>query len=90
MPLHFAAALTRTLETVQGHYARLFEREADLTDAHGNLVFTGVEDDPETLETLRAMGFGDAAACGRRHSRLASWPHPRHAFGRGRASFSPS
>ena len=55
----------------------------DLTDSHGNLVFTGVEDDPETLETLRAMGFGDAVACGGRDPRLASWPHPRHAFGAG-------
>jgi len=54
----FSADLTRTMETVQDHYARLFQREADLTDVHGNLVFTGVEDDPETLETLRAMGFG--------------------------------
>src|SRR6185312_16295688 len=48
-------ALTATLETVQGHYAHLFEREDELTDARGNLVFTGVEEDPETLGTLRAM-----------------------------------
>jgi glutamate-ammonia-ligase adenylyltransferase len=54
----FRAALTATLETVQGHYARLFQREAGLADTHGSLVFTGVEDDPETIETLRAMGFG--------------------------------
>ncbi|HEY8579260.1 MAG TPA: bifunctional [glutamine synthetase] adenylyltransferase/[glutamine synthetase]-adenylyl-L-tyrosine phosphorylase, partial [Beijerinckiaceae bacterium] len=27
----------------------------------GNLVFTGVSDDPETLETLRRMGFSDPA-----------------------------
>ena len=80
----FRAALTRSLETVQGHYARLFRaRSADLTDVQGSLVFTGVEDDPETLETLRAMGFGDAVACGRRHPRLASWPHPRHASAAG-------
>src|SRR6185437_4138443 len=54
----FSADLTRAMETVQHHYARLFQREADLADVRGNLVFTGVEDDPETLETLRAMGFG--------------------------------
>jgi [glutamine synthetase] adenylyltransferase / [glutamine synthetase]-adenylyl-L-tyrosine phosphorylase len=56
----FAAALLRELASVQGHYARLFEREAPL-GPHGNLVFTGVEDDPETLKTLEAMGFKDAA-----------------------------
>ena len=75
----FGAALRRQLETVQGHYARLFEREARLTATEGNLVFTGVEDDPETLGTLQAMGFRDAAHHLRRHPRLAPWPHPRHA-----------
>jgi len=38
----FGAALTGRLETVQGHYARLFEREQELTATEGNLVFTGV------------------------------------------------
>ena len=59
---------------MQGHYARLFEREADLTDSHGNLVFTGVEDDPETLETLRAMGFGDAVHVS---GAIRGWHHGR-------------
>ena len=31
-----------------------------LDAAKGNLVFTGVVDDPETLETLTRMGFRDA------------------------------
>ena len=44
------------LENVQGHYARLFESEPDLTSAQGNLVFTGVEEDPETLKTLARHG----------------------------------
>ena len=61
----FAAAggaeLTAQLETVQEHYARLFEREQELTASEGNLVFTGVEEDPGTLATLQAMGFRDAA-----------------------------
>ncbi|HVV66297.1 MAG TPA: bifunctional [glutamine synthetase] adenylyltransferase/[glutamine synthetase]-adenylyl-L-tyrosine phosphorylase [Rhizomicrobium sp.] len=70
----FAAELRRTLETVQGHYARLFEREAPLAAASGSLVFTGVEDDPETLETLTAMGFRDA-----RHvaHAIRGWHHGR-------------
>jgi glutamate-ammonia-ligase adenylyltransferase len=70
----FRAALTETLETVQGHYAHLFEREDELTDAHGNLVFTGVEDDPETLETLRAMGFADPAHVS---GAIRAWHHGR-------------
>ncbi|HVZ90526.1 MAG TPA: bifunctional [glutamine synthetase] adenylyltransferase/[glutamine synthetase]-adenylyl-L-tyrosine phosphorylase, partial [Rhizomicrobium sp.] len=70
----FAAELRSTLETVQGHYARLFEREAPLAGASGSLVFTGVEDDPETLETLTAMGFRDA-----RHvaHAIRGWHHGR-------------
>jgi glutamate-ammonia-ligase adenylyltransferase len=70
----FSDDLTRTMETVQHHYARLFQREADLADAHGNLVFTGVEDDPETLETLRAMGFGAASQVA---ATIRGWHHGR-------------
>ncbi len=55
----FSRALTRQLETVQGHYARLFDREDALSGTEGNLVFTGVDDDPDTLATLRRMGFRD-------------------------------
>jgi [glutamine synthetase] adenylyltransferase / [glutamine synthetase]-adenylyl-L-tyrosine phosphorylase len=57
----FRDSLTGVLENVQSHYARLFESQPDLTSAQGNLVFTGVEEDPETLKTLAAMGFADAA-----------------------------
>jgi glutamate-ammonia-ligase adenylyltransferase len=70
----FSAALTRTMETVQDHYAGLFQREADLADVHGNLVFTGVEDDPETLETLRAMGFGAPSQVA---AAIRGWHHGR-------------
>jgi [glutamine synthetase] adenylyltransferase / [glutamine synthetase]-adenylyl-L-tyrosine phosphorylase len=74
-PEAFRAELTRVLENVQGHYARLFEREPDLTSSRGNLVFTGVEEDPETLKTLGAIGFGDpvhvsAAIRGWHHGRI--------------------
>jgi len=70
----FRMALTGTLESVQGHYARLFQREADLTDVHGSLVFTGVEDDPETLQTLRAMGFGVPSQVA---GAIRAWHHGR-------------
>jgi [glutamine synthetase] adenylyltransferase / [glutamine synthetase]-adenylyl-L-tyrosine phosphorylase len=70
----FRARLTRVLENVQGHYARLFESEPDLTSSEGNLVFTGVEEDPETLKTLAAMGFSDAAHVS---AAIRGWHHGR-------------
>jgi [glutamine synthetase] adenylyltransferase / [glutamine synthetase]-adenylyl-L-tyrosine phosphorylase len=53
----FARDLTHHLTRVERHYARLFEDAPTLGVASGNLVFTGVADDPETLSTLRALGF---------------------------------
>lgn len=53
----FRAELTAHLEMVQGHYAQLFEREPSLSEDEGSLVFSGTDDDPETLETLSQMGF---------------------------------
>lgn len=53
----FSAALVSVLKTVEKRYARLFEQEAKLSTETGNLVFTGQGDDPDTLETLRKLGF---------------------------------
>jgi glutamate-ammonia-ligase adenylyltransferase len=53
----FEEVLRAKLTTVQSHYARLFEREAPLATQTGSLVFTGVEEDPETVATLARMGF---------------------------------
>ena len=53
----FAKELTLHLTRVERHYARLFEEAPTLSGATGNLVFTGVVDDPETLATLRRLGF---------------------------------
>ncbi len=50
-------ALLQRLRTVQTHYAALFEHAPTLSSETGNLVFTGGEDDPDTLETLSRMGF---------------------------------
>lgn len=55
----FETWLTRHFRKVELHYARLFEREPGLDAEKGSLVFTGVQDDPETLETLARMGFKD-------------------------------
>ncbi|HWA91732.1 MAG TPA: bifunctional [glutamine synthetase] adenylyltransferase/[glutamine synthetase]-adenylyl-L-tyrosine phosphorylase, partial [Rhizomicrobium sp.] len=70
----FGLALTHWLETVQDHYVRLFERAAPLAHAQGNLVFTGVEDDPETLSTLGRMGFRDAHHVA---NAIRGWHHGR-------------
>ncbi len=42
----------------------------------GNLVFTGAEDDPETLKTLRGLGFADPAAIA---AIIRDWHHGRFA-----------
>ena len=55
----FSEVLLHHLRTVQTHYLKLFEREAPLATSEGSLVFTGVEDDPETVDTLSDMGFRD-------------------------------
>jgi glutamate-ammonia-ligase adenylyltransferase len=70
----FEDALLSHLTRVQGHYARLFEREAPLAGEKGSLVFTGVEEDPETVATLSRMGFeraGDLSAT------IRGWHHGR-------------
>ncbi len=53
----FETRLRTYLETVQRHYAALFEDEPELASELGSLVFTGDDDDPETLETLSRLGF---------------------------------
>ncbi|MDE2228945.1 MAG: bifunctional [glutamine synthetase] adenylyltransferase/[glutamine synthetase]-adenylyl-L-tyrosine phosphorylase [Alphaproteobacteria bacterium] len=73
-PDDFAAALTRRLEIVEGHYANLFE-EAPSLAAPGNLVFTGSEDDPETLKTLTGLGFADPVAVA---AIVRAWHHGRY------------
>lgn len=59
------------LRTVERHYAALFEHEPDL-GAGRRLVFTGAEDDPGTLETLRGMGFREPQTVA---ARIRSWHH---------------
>jgi glutamate-ammonia-ligase adenylyltransferase len=47
------------LATTSFYYAQLFTEGETLGSGEGNLVFTGSDDDPGTLETLSAMGFKD-------------------------------
>jgi [glutamine synthetase] adenylyltransferase / [glutamine synthetase]-adenylyl-L-tyrosine phosphorylase len=72
-PDAFAADLTAHLSSVERHYAELFEQAPSLADP-GNLVFTGAEDDPETLRTVSGLGFADPPAVG---ALVRSWHHGR-------------
>lgn len=53
----FSARLRNSLQTVEKHYAALFEAAPELSTGLGNLVFTGDNDDPGTIETLTSLGF---------------------------------
>jgi glutamate-ammonia-ligase adenylyltransferase len=70
----FEADVLAHLKKVQGHYTRLFEREAPLGAEAGTLVFTGVENDSETLTTLSKMGFARAADMA---NVIRGWHHGR-------------
>lgn len=53
----FSEELRRVLETVERHYAGLFEDAPELTRAGSNMVFAGATDDPKTLEKLKELGY---------------------------------
>jgi len=78
----FSTDLTRHLSAVQQHYGDLFDEAPTLgggidndDDGPANLVFTGGDPDPETLVTLKNMGFEnpktvDTAVRGWHHGRV--------------------
>ncbi|MEL7041736.1 MAG: bifunctional [glutamine synthetase] adenylyltransferase/[glutamine synthetase]-adenylyl-L-tyrosine phosphorylase [Pseudomonadota bacterium] len=55
----FDADIAATRRCVNAHFHALFADEArrHAKAVEGNLVFTGVDDDPATIETLRHLGF---------------------------------
>lgn len=53
------AWLEQTHRTVSAAHAQLFGHAPSLSVDQGSLVFTGVEDDPETLETLSRLGYSE-------------------------------
>jgi glutamate-ammonia-ligase adenylyltransferase len=71
----FASALLGTLRRVERHYAGLFEESPDLGERGGNLVFTGADDDPDTLETLGRLGYADPSAVARQ---VRAWHYGRY------------
>ncbi len=70
----FREDLLAALGTVEDHYAELFEEAPGLSPT-GNLVFTGGEPEPGTLDTLAAMGFQDG---GKVFNLVRAWHHGRH------------
>ena len=70
----FDAEVETLLVGVNRRYGDLFEGEEQLSSEFGSLVFTGVENDPETLATLARMGFSDPAAVS---DAIRSWHHGR-------------
>ena len=72
----FDAEITRTLKTVNARFGELFADEEPLSSRFGSLVFTGVEDDPETLATLSRMGFSTPREVAQT---IRNWHHGRAA-----------
>ncbi|MCR9255432.1 MAG: bifunctional [glutamine synthetase] adenylyltransferase/[glutamine synthetase]-adenylyl-L-tyrosine phosphorylase [Alphaproteobacteria bacterium] len=74
----FLADLEHHTATVHRHYTDLFGDAPSLgattREGTGNLVFTGAEDDPDTIETLTEMGFAEP---GRVTSMVRGWHHGR-------------
>ncbi|MFN3521911.1 MAG: bifunctional [glutamine synthetase] adenylyltransferase/[glutamine synthetase]-adenylyl-L-tyrosine phosphorylase [Phenylobacterium sp.] len=84
----FDAAIGRILRTVNARYGELFPDEEPLSSRFGSLIFTGVDDDPETLATLAKMGFDSPA---RVSQTIRSWHHghiPATRTERGRELFT--
>jgi glutamate-ammonia-ligase adenylyltransferase len=70
----FDAGVSRTLKLVNRRYGELFAEDEPLSSRFGSLVFTGVEDDPETLQTLARMGFSNPAQVSQA---IRAWHHGR-------------
>ncbi len=67
------AVLLPVLARVQKHFRELFGASPALSD-DGNLVFTGSEDDPDTLDTLARLGFRTPATVA---ATIRGWHHGR-------------
>ena len=70
----FDLAVSRTLRLVNAHYGELFSEAEPLSSRFGSLVFTGVDDDPETIKTLKRMGFDQPEQVS---ATIRAWHHGR-------------
>ena len=53
----FQTRLTTVLQSTHAQFAELFEKEERLSTDAGSLIFTGVENNSETIASLSALGF---------------------------------
>ena len=67
-------ALIDALETVERHYAGLFEDQPLLTGGAASMVFAGAKDDPATLTELARLGFSQPASV---LALVRGWHHGR-------------
>ncbi|MBI1405859.1 MAG: bifunctional [glutamine synthetase] adenylyltransferase/[glutamine synthetase]-adenylyl-L-tyrosine phosphorylase [Caulobacter sp.] len=84
----FDTAVSAILRSVNEVYGELFQGEEELSSRFGSLIFTGVEDDAETLATLKRIGFDDPPAIS---GAIRGWHHGRIAAtrtARGRELFT--
>jgi glutamate-ammonia-ligase adenylyltransferase len=73
----FERDLLHAFQRVEAHYAELFEDAPALVVAGGrggNLVFTGSEADPETLQSIARLGFANPGAV---DAAVRGWHHGR-------------
>ncbi len=70
----FDAHVLTLLRRVNARYGELFAEAEPLSSRFGSLVFTGVDDDPETLATLAKMGFSNPAQVS---AMIRAWHHGR-------------
>ena len=70
----FDAKVGALLKRVNARYGELFPEEESLSSSFGSLVFTGVDDDPETLKTLGRMGFSNPKQVS---ESIRAWHHGR-------------
>ena len=70
----FRDTLLSHLDRVRHHHGILFDAASDRL-GDGNLLFTGTDDDPDTLEKLTAMGFEGAMGASQT---VRGWHHGRY------------
>ncbi len=77
-PQDFQHDIKHHLRLVEDHYARLFADAPALTASGsitGNLVFTGSDSDPDTLDTIATYGFQNPEAV---DAAIRAWHHGRY------------